>query len=430
MGIAFSDPLRVAANTSTGNQTLTFTWADNGSYTPKAVMLLVTRCVTDGTAADGAGIYFGLSDGTNEAAGSREVQHGQASMNSRLDQDTTADRILTIRDGTATSTVEATADFVSFGTNNCTINWTDAPAAAYLIHAMAFSGTDLSVKVGSQDLGAVADALIANTSVGFEADVVFVFLNHSGSNLVDGTSIGFVHNNRAGTVTQRCQTYVQRDDFSSSACGLQMRSGNGLAKLIPGNQNLDFTGTFQSFDSSGWDVQLGNARTPINMDYSYLALRFGTSPAVSSKVYTYTTPTATGSHTDTNPNFTPQFVMYLPGRAATADTGETDADAGTYGLMITSDGATYTASNSDEDGATDSNTQSLSDNQLNLPTHTGASGHQATLTSMGSTGPVWNYSATDATARLWPALAIQAEAVAAKAPPPRIRQTRIINRSY
>jgi hypothetical protein len=170
-------------------------------------------------------------------------------------------------------------------------------------------------------------------------------------------------------------------------------------------------------------VQLGNARSPANSNVSWLALRLGASPAVSAKVYTYSTPTATGAHTDSTPAFTPQFVMYLANRIATADTIETDADAGTIGLLGVTSTNLFTNSVSTEDAAADSNAQSLSDNALNLPTHTGASGHIATLTSMGATGPVWNYSATDATARQWGALAIGTNTATKSIPPFQKRTT-------
>jgi hypothetical protein len=336
-------------------------------------------------------------------------------MDNRSDQDVTADRILTIYDGTADGVVEALASFVSFQADGVTINWTDAPASAFLITAIFFAGTDLSVSVGRQDLGNTADALIANTGVGFEADVVLAFWN---STIDQGNvGIGVVHNNRAGTVTQRGISHSNRNTFSASQAASQMRDGEAISKLIS-TGGLDYTGEFKTFDSSGWDVQLGGGRAPANADYAWLAMRFGSSPVVGSKVYTYTTPTATGSNTDSNPGFTPQFIMYLATRAAVADTIETDADGGTIGVVLADADEVYTQSISDEDAAADSNTQSLSDDRINLPTHTGAAGHEATLTNMGSTGPVWNYGATDTgTARLWGALAIE-NFVAAEAAQP------------
>lgn len=394
---------RVAANTSTGTQDITTT--DLGGLTPKAVLLIATRGVTDGTAADGAGYYVGASDGTNEWTQGYEDQHGQASMNNAEEQDTTANRILTIYNGAASDTVEATANFSSWLTNGVQIDWTDAPASAFLITAIFFAGSDLSTHVGTQTLGNTADALIAVTSVGFEADVVIAYMLEGTTTLNAGVAAGLIHNNRSGTVTQRALAHKQRDTFGSSQVAVQYRDGEGIARL-QSTDAVDFHGTFQSFDSSGFDVQLGNTRSPGNTHLGWIALRLGSSPVVSAKVYTYSTPTGTGSHTDSTPGFEPQFVMYLTNRAAAADTSESDADGGVFGILALDADDLYTNTISSEDGAADSNTQSLSDDKLNLPTHTGASGHEATLTSIGSTGPVWNYSATDGTARLWPALAI------------------------
>lgn len=403
MGVSIA-VTRVAANTSLGTQDITT--GDLGGLTPKAVLLIATRGTTDGTAVDGASFYMGVSDGTNEWTQGYEEQHAVASMNSFWNQDTTANRILTIYDGAAGGSVESTANFDSFIADGVRIDWTDAPGSAWLITAILFAGTDLTVNAGTQDLGNTGDAAIDITTVGFEADIVIAAVTEDSTLQQPTISLGFAHNDRAGGVTQRGVSFAQRDTFSSSAVVAQMRDGEFLSKTIA-TGGLDWTGAAGSFDSSGFTVQLGGGRTPGNCNISWLALRLGASPVVSAKVYTYSTPTSTGANTDNTPNFEPQFVMYLANRAAVADTIETDADAGTVGVVLVDADEVYTQSNSTEDGAADSNAQSLSDDILNLPTHTGAAGHQATLTSMGSTGPVWNYSSVDATARLFGALAIQ-----------------------
>jgi hypothetical protein len=402
MGVTVAQT-RVALNTSTGTQDVTT--SDMGGLTPKAVILIATRCVTDGTAVDGSGFYIGASDGTNEWTNGYEEQHAQATMNTYWNQDTTANRILTIYDGAAGGSVEATIDFDSFIADGVRINLTDAPASAFLLTAILFGGTDLSVHAGTQDLGNVANAAIDINTVGFEPDIVIAAITEDGSGQQGTISLGVAHNNRAGTVVQRGVSLAQRDTFASSAVAANMSDDTFITKTISTGA-LDWNGTAGSFDSSGFTVQLGNARSPANSNVSWLALRLGASPVVSAKVYTYSTPTATGANTDSTPDFTPQFVMYLANRIATADTIETDADAGTIGLLGVTSTTLYTNSVSTEDAAADSNAQSLSDNALNLPTHTGANGHIATLTSLGSTGPVWNYSSVDATARQWGALAI------------------------
>lgn len=414
---------RVAANTSTGNQDITAT--DLGGLTPKAVLLLVTRGVTDGTAADGAGFYWGASDGTNEWTNGYEDQHNQDTVNVEWEQDTTANRILTIYDGTAADVVEATANFDSFLTNGVRINWTDAPASAFLVTAIFFAGTDLTANVGTQDLGNTADAAIDITAIGFEPDVVIAVITEDSSAQLPAWCMGVIHNNRAGSISQHCLTQADRDTFGSGALTLQYREGECLAKLINSNGTLDWFVSAGSFDSSGFTAQLGNARSPNNTNISWVALRLGTSPVVSAKAYAYNTPTGTGSNTDSGPGFQPQFVLYLASRAAADGSTESDADAGSVGVVtIDASGDLYTNSISCEDAAGTTNTQSLSDDKVNLPTHTGAAGHEATFTSFGATGVTWNYSATDATTRFWAALAIGAESAAATSLPVPTRRRR------
>jgi len=394
---------RVAAPTATGQQTISTT--DLGGLTPKAVLLIATRCVTDGTAADGAGWYMGASDGTNEWTQSYEDQHAQASMDQSSNQDTTANRILTIHDGTADVVVEGAADFVSFGADNVIIDWVDAPASAFLVTVIFFAGSDLTAHVGNQDLGNTADALIDITSIGFEADVVITELQ-SLSTQEGGASLGFVHNDRAGGVTQRCTVIHNRQGFSSAQLGAVVRP-NCIAKLQAGNA-LDYMGTAQSFDSSGFSVQLGNARAPGNADIAWIALKFGATAVVDGKVYTLSTPTATGNSDDNGAGFQSQFLMYLPTLCVTESTIETDADAGTWGVSVIDADEAYCNTISSEDGAADSNTQSLSDDQaVNLPTHTGAAGMAATFVAFTSTGVTLNWSDVETTARLYPALAIE-----------------------
>jgi len=407
---------RVAAPTVTGNQTISTT--DLGGLTPKAVWLIATRGITDATAADGAGWYMGASDGTNEWTQAYEDQHAQASANSEWEQDTTANRILTIYDGTAADVVEGAANFVSFNADNVVIDWVDAPASAFLITAIFFAGSDLTTHVGNQSLGNTADALIDITSIGFEADVVVTALLEGTSTAQGAVSMGFVHNDRAATVTQRCNGYSLRDGFASAQLASVVKA-SCFAKIISSG-GLDFMGTAQSFDASGFSVQLGNARTPVNAAIGWLALRFGASPVVDGKVYTLATPTATGNSDDNGAGFQSQTLFYLPTFCVTQDTIEGNLNAGSIGLSAIDADEAYCNTISSEDNAADSNSQSLSDDKaVNLPLHTGAAGMAATFVAFTSTGVTLNWSDVETTARLYPALAIETfvEAAAVTAQP-------------
>ncbi len=396
---------RAAASTSLGTQDITT--SDLGGLTPKAVYLVATRATADGTAADGAGFYQGFTDGTNHVNQSYEDEHGQATSDVQSVTVTASPPVLIIWDGTADSGLDGYAMFDSFISDGIRIDWDDAPSAGWLITAVFFAGTDLEAKVLLPlSLGDTTDGATDISTIGFEPDVVIPLFARTDGNF--GINLGFVHNDRAGTVTQRAIQYAERNGRATMELFATMRNDCGIMEISSGGV-FDWRGEFGSFDSSGFTVTTRNAGGN-NRQMAALALRFGASPVVSSKVYTYATPTSTGSNTDSTPNFTPQFVMYLATRAAAASTTESDADAGPFSLIMADATETYSQSVASEDGAADSNTQSLSDDKLNLPTHTGGAGHEATLTSMGATGPVWNFTSTDGTARQWVALAIQAGA--------------------
>lgn len=83
MGVTVAT-VRVACDTDTGGQDITTT--DLGGLTPKAVILFATRATADATAADGAGWYMGMSDGTTTAAMVAEEEHNQDSSDSKTDE--------------------------------------------------------------------------------------------------------------------------------------------------------------------------------------------------------------------------------------------------------------------------------------------------------------------------------------------------------
>jgi hypothetical protein len=178
------------------------------------------------------------------------------------------------------------------------------------------------------------------------------------------------------------------------------------------NGTDDWYGEASTFDSSGFTVTTraagGNSRS-----IAGLALRYGSSPVVSSAVYTRSTPTSTGDSTDTGLGVEPQVVIYLTSLLETATTIDGTGLAGSFGVSVITENAQYHNTISSEDNVADANTQSLSDNQaVNLPLHTGSAGLAATFTAFTSTGVTLNYSDVESAAKLWPALAIGSGAAA------------------
>lgn len=399
MGITVATT-RVAANTSTGEQDITT--ADLGGLTPKAVWLMATRAVTDGTAADGAGCYQGVSDGTLHVNHGAESEHNLDTTDTQTAFDAVAPPVLVIYDGTADSVIDGSADFVEFIADGVTINWSDAPSAGWLLTVVFFAGTDLSAAVFREGLGNTVDLATDITSIGFEADdVILPFLQGAPPILC----AGLIHNDRAGGITQRSLTIVDRNGRATSELYASLRTDACIEEVSVGGL-ADWYGEASAFDSSGFTLTTraagGNSRSLCG-----IALRYGTSPVVASAVYTFSTPTGTGSNTDTGLGAEPQAVIYLTSLLEAAGSIASDSLAGSYGVAVITDGAQYHNTVSSEDNAGTSNTQSLSDNQaVNLPLHDGSAGMAATYSAFTSTGVTLSWSDVEAAAKLWPALAI------------------------
>ena len=302
---------RVACNTSTGTQTITTT--DMGGLTPKAALFFLSVAVSDGTAADHSLFMVGATTGSGEGwAHNSKDEHNQASSDSAE----VGSRSACVYMMDDTETIVADADFSAWASNGITINWVIAPGSAYLLTVILFGGTDLTAIATSTQLNNSVDSANDITDVGFEADLVFVNCNRnvadeSVSN-VAYNNFGIVHNDRAGTITQRAISKTDRWNRSNGEPVVYSRSDAGIITANSGG-SLDWYGEFGSFDSSGFTVTVRNAGAN-NQYINYLALRFGATPAVDGWVGTYTSPTATGNDSESGPGFEPQFVlMFLSG---------------------------------------------------------------------------------------------------------------------
>lgn len=404
MGVTIATT-RAALNTSTGNQD--FDTSDLGGLTPKLALFIVTRGVTDGTAADTALLSFGMADGSEQQLVYMDSITAQATSDTGMSNH--ADRAITTYDNAGS--VDGYATFGSFHTNGVRVSVDDAFPSGYLCTVVLFAGTDLSVDVHNVNLTNAIDTAHDVTAPGFEPDLLIPYT----ANVGVGVGIGFVHNNRSGTVTQKCATIRLRNGRTTTESYSKQYSDRGsFVQAGAWASDNACTLEFSGFDSSGYTVTTRQAAPGSATMLKCAALRFGSSPVVSSKVWAYATPTGTGNATDTTPGFQPQFVMYLPTLNAAVDTYYSDASAGALGVSVITPTAQYCNSIADQDNVSGSNTQSLSDNQaVNLPLDDGSAGMAATYVSMQSTGPQLNWSDVETTARYYIGMAIQAEAGAA-----------------
>src|SRR5574341_2172246 len=163
-----------AANTSTGNQTV-----DTGTGVQgQAIRFWGTKQTADGNAVNFSFFLGAATSSTQRWSVWYEELDAQATSRTRNYYIKTA--CIEIRDTPTTndpSTANGRADFVSFGTGGSagqfTINWSDAPSAAYIINYTFFGGADITnAKAGSFVFPATGTPPVTQdvTDPGFQPD--------------------------------------------------------------------------------------------------------------------------------------------------------------------------------------------------------------------------------------------------------------------
>ena len=383
---------RVLTPTATGTQDITI----SGFGTPKAAMFFVSRAEADGTPIADAVAGYGATDGTRQWSWSCFSDHGQASTDSRRVQgDTRCVQIIT------DVTIVRHAAFDSWITDGVRINWGSVATTQLELVVVLFGGADLSVRADTIDVPGTGAVDV--TGPGFEPDLVI----GASCGATSGTTatiqwivgFGFAHNDRAGTVVQRC--VFQREN-TSVADG---EPNSRLSTAYVGGQYqtaVDWGAALGTFDASGFT--LTPSANAGGDDYHYLALRFD---GVSGWVGTLDAPTGTGAWAVTAPGFRPQFVMLVQTMHTAVDTDVTDGKAGAVGIGVFDATAAYTQATAIEDASATTDTESVSDDQpVSLNDHAGADAFDASFTSFDATGWTLNFSAADGTVRKWVGLAI------------------------
>jgi len=405
VGVAI-DVIRVACNTSSGTQNIT---GDVGALTPKAALFILSAGITDGTAAADAFLSFGFADGTNRYCIGFHDSDNLATTSTKHWYEN--DEVIQVYDGSDTLICEA--DFTSWLTDGVQINWATAPGSAYLLTVILFAGSDLSAHVNYAQISATVDTPTDVTDPGFEPDVVIAITSgqlwpaQTGDNAE--FSLGFVHNDGASGITQRSANWMLRDGLATTDVKSYVEDSGGAQQCSWFGNAQTLYVDFEDFDSGGFSITPRTAGG--NRRIAYLALSMG--GAVSSWVGTYSTPTSTGSDSETGPAFTPQAVLALGTMMESFDSFDATALSGARMVAAWDANDQYAVSANCEDNVATSNTQSLSDDvAIELPDDDGAAGLTASFTSFDANGWTLNYSAVEATAKLFLALAIGAEAAA------------------
>jgi len=223
------------------------------------------------------------------------------------DRRTTTNRCIQVL--AADGSVDAEAIFLSFGANSATVNWSNAPASAYLVTAIIFGGTDMVADVGVFDVnGTDGGSTSVNLSPSDHKMVILAMSDIPSNDMrVNGANLGFGVACWDGTTIQQAAFTYQ--DVHGSATGdarggtihtRAMTVGSGTAFLY----HIELTGfTTTNFDATTRSV----TGTDGSDDCCYLHLGF---PAnYDTAIIGITTPTVAGQASFTGFGHQPQFVL-------------------------------------------------------------------------------------------------------------------------
>lgn len=410
--------VRVSANTSTGNQDITT--SDLGGATPKAVFLQIIRATADGT-PDHISIGYGMATSSSARAAYAFASKDAVATTENF-ADVTNSQCLILLDPTqATVTREAAADFVSFLTNGCRINWSTAPASGYQVVATFFAGTQLQAHVSPLAIDiAFYSATVpylqqVTTTIG-DPDFLLGFTSLSLATFTTGLGTDGV-----ALAAAKLSTF---DLLASEQCAFSRYRVTDAVTTGALVTDVDTTGFLPLSTGAG----LSRARKSyLDRDTGYTIYPSGGAPSkrscgvlelvmpgLDSWVGSITASASTGSQSITSPGFSPQWVAAVQTRCSALGTSVSDDRANTYAL------ASFTSTSAQSLGAVADDGASGSDSASTIKAaaiymadiYNASATFDGTFTSFDSTGWTWNYSAT-AGARIWWGLAIEGYTAAA-----------------
>jgi len=266
-----------AASTSTGSQALS---TPVSGQTIRGCVIEVTRGVTLNAIVDHAVLGAGICDGSNVFSFSSRAEDNV----NPTDTGRRFSRNIVELSNAANNNADGVAAFTSFGTNIVNINWTTAPAAAYLLVTTVFWGDLMECEASVQVSSSTLNGDVVVSSLGIDPRMLLVW-GHDGPFTAtpgSGDNARFYHG---------CAVYNETDDaIEQVCCHYHDRDNNGLASAV-GNTFRDDSilqsstisaagvATFnqrvavQSFGAGGWTMRTLDVAA--SMAAMFLAVRPG-----------------------------------------------------------------------------------------------------------------------------------------------------------
>lgn len=297
-----------------------------------------------------------------------------------------------------------TADFVSFdgSDGNFTINWTNAPAAAYIVHFIVLGGTDLTnAKVQALALSS-STGNVGYTGVGFQPDFgIWVTTNQTSLTGEAHMTLGL---GWAVSTTKRGSISVNADDNVSMTQQMDwnaiVATDRALICLTNAASTVDIEFDFVSWDSDGVTYNQINAPTA-NTDLLALFLKGGQYDAGSF------TSCGTTDCTDTvSTDFQPKGVILGAYQSTTDRTVQVNAIMG-FGAFTSTDGTqegTIASQGQDAVLSTDVDQRTLTTKAITLIGSSGAVMREADGTGLNSSDFQLTWTTAAAAINIWAAI--------------------------
>lgn len=389
----------------TGIATTEQTITSPGFGTPDAAIFILCDTVTDNTAVDNVALCVGFTDGVTHSANAFQANDASATTDTAQHNKTDA-VIYKLVGNSGSHTLEAIASFKEWTTDGVIITIDDQFPSAYVLKVILIKCDN--AKVIQQDIGSGAE----DVTLGFQADVVIAYINDV--NNTGGTqarmSVGFASDE--GGILQAAHETFWRDNTATNEIISQVETGLIGAYITTSSKLAEPAFDITSFNATAINVDHVNRGSSSARWVQFLALDIGDND---SWVGILDAPTSAGSSTwaQTGPGFRPQFVMMLPTLIDTVTSNKQNDQAELMAISIFNDTDEACVHVSGENGETNSNCeQMMSDKAVNVNSGDGTPQYVATLTTMDANGFTLEFTTkAPTTARKWPVLAIEQDAV-------------------
>jgi len=253
-----------AAATATGNQAVV-----GVGFVPKAILFWGTRLTAAGYGV-GLRMFFGAAtSATDRWVSAIAGDDAAATMNTGRQISTNA-CIRNLIDGTPTT--DALADFVSFDADGFTINWSDAPPSAWIIHYLALGGDSITNAVAGNSSLADSTGAQAFTGVGFLPEFL-MFCSNGRSGTGASSSANFHLGAASSSARQGAASFRDRDAQTTSQTALYQRVNKCIAAVATSSDVVNNEATLTSFDADGFTLDVTTSVSAITV--GYLALKGG-----------------------------------------------------------------------------------------------------------------------------------------------------------